>query len=104
VNRAWENQFGYSLKEVRGENPRILKSGKTPDNVYKKMWSALKGDRMFQTDEIIDKRKDGTFFNLLTTLFPVKHDGLLFYVQILDDISEKKRVENLRQKFTSMSS
>lgn len=38
VNEAWERQFGYTLEEVRGENPRILKSGKTPETVHKKMW------------------------------------------------------------------
>ena len=101
VNEAWEKQFGYLLEEVRGENPRILKSGKTLDDVYKRMWTALKSEKMFQTDEIIDKRKDGTFFNILTTIFPVRHNGRLFYIQILDDIMEKKRVEALKQKFVS---
>lgn len=55
---------------------------------------------MFQTDEVIDKRKDGTFFNLLTTIFPVRHDGNIFFIQILDDITEKKRVEELQRKFS----
>jgi PAS domain S-box-containing protein len=99
VNGAWEEQFGYSLKDIKGKNPKMFKSGKTPDEVYKKMWSTLKSEKMFQSDEIIDKRRDGTFFNLLTTIFPVRHDGLLFYIQILDDITEKKRVEALKQKF-----
>ena len=99
VNSAWEDKFGYSLAEVRRENPRMFKSGKTPDDVYKQMWAALKAEKMFQTDEIIDKRKDGTFFNLLTTIFPVRHNSLLFYIQILDDITEKKRVEALKEKF-----
>lgn len=103
VNSAWEKQFGHSLDEVKGENPRILKSGETPDDVYKRMWSALRAEKMFQTDEIIDKKKDGTFFNLLTTIFPVKHNGILFYIQILDDITERKRVESLRQKFVQGS-
>lgn len=100
VNEVWEKQFGYTLEEVRGENPRMLKSGKTPDAVYKKMWQALNDEKMFQTDEIIDKRKNGTFFNLLTTIFPARHEGSIFFIQILDDITERKRVEALRQKFS----
>lgn len=99
VNTAWERQFGYSLEEVRGKNPRILKSGRTPDEVYGRLWTALKAEKMFQTNEIIDEKKDGTFFNLLTTIFPVRHNGILLYIQILDDITEKKRVESLKQKF-----
>jgi PAS domain S-box-containing protein len=53
------------------------------------MWKALNSEKMFQTDEIIDKRKDGTFCNLLTTIFPVRHEGRVFFIQILDDITEK---------------
>lgn len=90
ANEAWEKQFGYTLEEVHGENPRMLKSGKTPELVYKKMWQILNSEKMFQTDEIVDRRKDGTFFNLLTTIFPVRHEGNIFFIQILDDDTEKK--------------
>jgi PAS domain S-box-containing protein len=100
VNEPWEQQFGYSLQEVQGQNPRMLQSGKTPRSVYEGMWKALKAGKMFQSDEIIDKRKDGTVFHLLTTIFPLKQKGRLFYIQILDDITERKRVEGLQKKFT----
>lgn len=86
VNSAWENQFGYSLDEVHGENPNIFQSGKTPRIVYEKMWTALKSGKMFQTNEIVDKKKDGTFFCMQATIFPVKHNNLVFYIQILDEI------------------
>ncbi len=99
VNAAWQRQFDYSLEEVRGKNPRMLQSGQTPRNVYDRMWAALRAERMFQSDEIVDKRKDGTLFNLLTTIFPLRHGQQLFYVQILDDITERKRVETLHEHF-----
>lgn len=99
VNAAWERQFGYALSEVRGENPRMLQSGKTPREVYEHMWRALKSETIFQTDEVIDKRKDGSFFNLLTTIFPLRHADGIYYIQILDDITERKRVEELRKTF-----
>lgn len=103
VNAAWEEQFGYSLREVAGHNPRIFKSGKTPPEVYARMWSALSKDKMFQSDEIIDKRKDGSFFNLLTTIFPLSHNGRRFYVQILDDITETKRATRLTERFIGIA-
>ena len=34
VNHRFEETTGYSLAEVRGKNPRILKSGETPTEVY----------------------------------------------------------------------
>ena len=101
VNTAWEKQFGYDLKEVRGENPRMLQSGKTSRDVYEHMWKTLRAEKMFQSDEIIDKKKSGEFFNLLTTILPLRHKDQLFYIQMLDDITERKRVENLRKKFVN---
>lgn len=97
VNRAWEEQFGYSLAEVEGQHLRLLKSGKTPPDVYERMWRTLHEDKPFQSDEIIDRRKDGSVFNLLTTIFPVHGSGQLWYVQILDDITQRKRVEELQK-------
>jgi len=97
VNAAWEQQFGYLLEEVKGQNPRILQSGKTPPEVHKAMWKNLKEGVMFQSEEIIDKRRDGTFFTMLTTIMPVNHNDHLFYIQILDDTTERARVEALRK-------
>lgn len=101
VNAAWEKQFGYDLKEVKGEHPRILQRGKTPEPVYERLWKALKTEKMFQSDEIVVKKKNGEFFNLLTTILPLRHQGRLFYIEMLDDITERKRVEALQKKFTS---
>lgn len=97
VNAAWEEQFGYALDEVRGQNPRILQSRKTAPEVYVHMWKSLKAGKMFQSDEIIDRRKDGSFFTLLTTILPVSHNDMLYYIQMLDDITERDRVEVLRK-------
>lgn len=91
VNKAWEKEFGYTFEEVQGENPRIFQSGKTDRSVYDNMWKALKSDTLFQSDKIIDKRKDGTLLNLLTTIFPIHHGNRTFYMQILNDITEKKQ-------------
>lgn len=103
VNEPWEKQFGYMFDEVQGENSSMFKSGKTPDEVYKQMWKALNSEKMFQSDEIVDKRKDGTFFNTITTVFPVRHEGNIFFIQILDDVTDKKRVNDFRQKFLKTS-
>lgn len=99
VNELWEKQFGYVLDEVRGESPSMVTSGKTPDEVYRHMWKALNSEKMFQSDEIVDKRKDGTFFNAFTVIFPVRHEGNIFFIQILDDVTDKKQANDFRQNF-----
>lgn len=84
VNGAWEEQFGYTFREVKGKNPRIFQSGKTPHEVYAKGWGDLRSGKMFQTDKVIDRRKDGTDFKITMTVFPMTSNGKLYYVQILD--------------------
>jgi len=99
VNDIWQKQFGYSPEEVLGQHTRMFQSGKTAPVVYERMWKELHANTLFQSDEIIDKRKDGTFFNLITTIFPVMHGNRTFYIQILDDITGKEGVQTLHQSF-----
>ncbi len=99
VNFFWEEQFGYSLDEVHGKNPRIFKSDKTPNDVYMRMWKTFESHKLFQSDKIIDKKSDGTYFNLLTTIFQLQYGERIFYIQVLDDITEKKRVQALHKSF-----
>lgn len=95
VNNHWEKLFGYSLNEVAGENPRIVHSDKTPKDIYMTMWEALHNEKLFQSDAFIDKKRDGTPVPIRTTIFPVQHNGKLFYIQLLDDITEEKRLAAL---------
>lgn len=85
VNQAWEHLFGYTLEEVKGKDTRILSSGETDRSVYKKMWQALNKRQMFQSPEIIDKKKDGTFFSAQTTIFSIKLGETFFFAQILEE-------------------
>lgn len=103
VNPAWEKISGYSLKEVKGKNPRIIQSGKTPKRVYQTMWSHLKKMKPFISDEIINRRKNGRFFNIRTTTYPFKIGSQLFYVQVFDDITKSKKIEQYRSAFIKIA-
>jgi PAS domain S-box-containing protein len=96
VNPSWERLTGYTFQEVKGENPRILNSGKTSAKVYKKMWEALSSGKSYSTDEIWDKRKDGTEYQIHSTFFPISKNGKnLYYVQLMHDITLRKEKENI---------
>jgi len=100
VNSAWERQFGYALEEVRGKDPRILQSGLTKAAEYERLWKALEKGALFQSSEIIDKRKDGTHVAVLTTIFAVEHNGARYYVQILESTDGSNgRADVLRKRF-----
>lgn len=83
VNNLWEQQFGYVLEEVSGKSTKILASGKTPKRVHMAMWQSLDTGKLFQTDKIVDKRKDGTYFSMQTTVFAVSHGDGDYFVQLL---------------------
>jgi PAS domain S-box-containing protein len=86
VNTLWEKQFGYVLGEVQGKSTKMLASGKTPKQVHTAMWQALDSGQLFQTDQVIDKRKDGTCFSMQTTVFTVSHGDGDYFVQLLQPL------------------
>lgn len=102
VNPAWEKLTGYPYEEVKGKNPRILKSGKTDTILFQRMWKALIKGKSFTSENIIDKRKDGTEFYINSMIFPIrKEDKTIFYVQLELDITNRKRLEDLKREFLS---
>ena len=42
VNPKFTKLTGYTLQEMRGKNPRILKSGKMPQEEYQRLWETIK--------------------------------------------------------------
>ncbi len=105
VNPAWEILTGYTLDEVLGKTPRILKSGKTPERVFRLMWRSLKRGKPFITEEVIDRKKDGTEYHIHATVFPVlKNNKAVFYVQMEQDITNRKHLDSLKTDFLSIAS
>lgn len=105
ANPAWEKLTGYTLEEVRGKNPKLMQSGKTPKSIYKKLWKALLKKQSFSCEEVINKRKDGSTYQIHCSIFPVIIDGeVTHYVQIQYDITKKKRLDKLKSEFLSVVS
>ena len=102
ANATWEQQTGYKLREVKGHNPCFLNRGDTPKQIYRALWKTLQKNRSFCTETFVNTHKSGYKFNIHTTIFPVqKHNHLLFYVQISEDITNRKRLEDLKSEFVS---
>lgn len=94
VNPAFESITGYSSEEAIGKNPRILKSGQNPPELYKDMWDTLlKGKRWH--GKVINKRKDGSTFVADLTISPIwsKTGRILSYVAVQHELTEKLNAE-----------
>ncbi|MEA3450415.1 MAG: PAS domain S-box protein [Bacteroidota bacterium] len=95
VNQKFTDVTGYTYDEALGENPRVLKSGKQDDSVYKELWETITKGKSW-SGEFHNKAKNGKLFWEKATIFPIKNneDEIISYVAIKEDITEKKEFEN----------
>ena len=99
VNPAFETITGYSREAVIGCNPRILKSDKHDAAFYQKMWSVLRRGQVW-SGRVINKRKDGTFFEQESTISPIRDSAgkITNYVGVRRDVTREVALETqLRQ-------
>lgn len=93
VNEAFTSHTGYTREEAIGRNPRMLKSGKTPQDNYRAMWEALTRGESWK-GEFHNRRKDGSVFVEFAVVAPIRQsDGqITHYVAVKEDITEKKQL------------
>jgi PAS domain S-box-containing protein len=106
VNDAFCELSGYDEQELLGQNHRILKSGKHPDNIYKDLWETISSKRMWR-GELCNKRKDGSFYWATVTIVPFtdKHGDIDKYLAIRFDITKnKENIEELNRAKNNFSS
>ncbi|MCD6202677.1 MAG: PAS domain S-box protein [Bacteroidales bacterium] len=94
VNHFFENLTGYSIKEVKGKNPRILKSGHTPKSTYKSLWDTVTKGNVWK-GEFLNRKKNGELYWEYAVISPVydEHGKLMNYIGLKEDITQKKEVE-----------
>jgi PAS domain S-box-containing protein len=94
VNPQFTRITGYALEEVRGRNPRILKSGLTPPETYEEMWGTLTQGRPWR-GELINRKKDGSLHTEMIIITAVTDAAgrPTHYIALKEDISERKRAE-----------
>lgn len=96
INKAFTDTTGYTLKEVIGLTPAVLKSGKMADDFYADFWATLRDTGEWR-GEIWNKRKNGTIYPEWLNVSAVRgSDGEIeHYIAIFSDITERKQREEL---------
>ncbi|HEY6898472.1 MAG TPA: diguanylate cyclase [Rhodocyclaceae bacterium] len=94
VNRAFSELTGYAPEEVRGTNPRFLKSGLQDTAFYETMWSTLNRTGRWH-GEVWNRRKSGELCPGLLSINAVKNaeDRVSHYVGFFTEISELKTAQ-----------
>ena len=97
VNPYFTKLTGYSFEEVKGKNPRFLKSGYHSINFYKELWQNITSGRDWQ-GEMLNTKKNGITYweNIVISPIVNKSGSITNFVAIQEDITEKKKlVEDL---------
>ena len=84
---------GYSIEELKGENPKIFKSGDKLKDEYKNLWDTILSGSQWK-GEFRNKRKDGSYYWESATISPIKNkEGkIINFIAIKEDITEKKLI------------
>jgi PAS domain S-box-containing protein len=94
VNTKFTQITGYSFAEALGRNPRILKSGETPTEEYRRLWQTIGAGGVWQ-GEFHNRKKNGELFWELATIAPVRDadNAITHYLAVKEDITERKKLE-----------
>ena len=98
VNPAFTQVTGYTLDEVRGHNPRLLKSGRHDAGFYADMWQMLLRTGFWQ-GEMWDRRKNGEVYPEWVTINAVRApDGrIVNYFAVFSDLTQKRAEQELHR-------
>jgi PAS domain S-box-containing protein len=98
VNPEFTRVTGYTEAEAIGQNPRLLKSGRTPPELYAEMWQTISGGGVWR-GEFLNRKKNGELYRELASIAPVRDgDTITNFVAVKEDITERREVEEqLRQ-------
>ena len=94
VNPKFTAVTGYTSEETLGRNPRILKSGETPVEVYADLWRTITAGREWR-GELRNRKKNGDLFWEQATISAVRNArGVITrFVAVKEDVTERKERE-----------
>ncbi|MGM0679129.1 MAG: PAS domain S-box protein [Pseudomonadota bacterium] len=103
-NPAAEAIFGYTLDEVVGQNVNMLMPNPYHDahDGYLQNYRKTRQARIIGIGrEVEGRRKDGSLFPMDLAVSQLSYQGHPMYVGIVRDITERKRLERMKNEFIS---
>ncbi|MFA7278842.1 MAG: PAS domain S-box protein [Sterolibacterium sp.] len=94
VNQAFIRITGYTREEALGKTPRLLNSGRQPEDYYREMWQTLIREG-YWVGEVWNRRKNGEVYAEMLSISAVKdaEGKTLNYVALFTDITSIKEYQ-----------
>ncbi len=95
VNPTFTKLTGYTFSEAKGQNPRILKSGLMPQEVYEHLWGTILSGKVWH-GELHNKKKNGELYWEDAFISAIRNENgcITNFVAVKEDITEKKKLWN----------
>lgn len=99
ANDKFAEVSGYTKSELIGQNHRIINSGYHSKEFFKNLWTTISNGEIWR-GEIKNKRKDGTYYWVDSTVVPMKDENekVFQYIAIRHEVSQRKFLEETMQK------
>lgn len=108
TNRAGEIEYanpaacmltGYAPGELLGKNPKVLKSGHTSPEEYRRLWETICGGGEWH-GEFLNQNKNGDLYWEAAIISPVTDERgeITHFVAVKEDITGRKRMEQALQE------
>lgn len=95
VNPMFCQSTGYTMSELIGANPSVLKSGTHDDTFYKELWNTIHSGKQWR-GTFYNKRKDSTLYHESAIISPVTNEKgeITNFIAIKEYVTEKLKIEN----------
>lgn len=92
VNPGFTRLTGYSYSEAVGGNMRMLKSGGTPSEDYRRLWRAITAGEEW-SGEILNRKKNGELYWVSVSISPITDASgkITNFLCRQEDITERKQ-------------
>lgn len=103
-NRAAEQLFGYRQAEVAGHNVSLLMPEphhSSHDGYLARYRQSGEARLVGSTRELVGLRSDGEVFSIELAVSQISHQGQRRFIAVIRDISERKRIERMKNEFVS---
>ena len=99
VNERFIASTCYTREQAIGRKPNLLKSGRTPPQVYDELWATISAGKIWR-GEMCNRKRTGEHYWEATAIAPIfGADGeISHFVAVKEDITERRRAESELQR------